>query len=216
MNLASRSRCLLAMSGLLALGGCGGSTYNLGNTPPDGGKDGGTGQAACFSFGDAGGCEGGPATSGFDFGDAASGDCVSSSGGGCDGASGYSFADSGNGKTNDAGVTTTSECTAAAIACTGGATGYACPPGGVDPAMGQTTLSCTSGFIEGGYVDYCCFPWTAGTDQCTPEEGAVCDDNSYGYQCNPGTAPSDVDTQLKCGQPFPDTNGSNDYCCTHP
>jgi hypothetical protein len=216
MNLASRSCCLLAMSGLLALGGCGGSTYNLGNTPPDGGKDGGTGQAACFSFNGDGGCEGGN-TSGFDFGDAASVDCVSSSGD-CDGSSGFAFDDGGknNTGTTDAGVSTTSGCTAAAIACTGGATGYACPPGGVDPAMGQTTLSCTSGIIEGYNVDFCCFPWTAGTDQCTPEEGADCDDNSYGYQCTPGTAPSDVDTQLKCGEPFPDSNGSNDYCCTHP
>jgi hypothetical protein len=172
--------------GVLALYGCGGATYPLGLFGDDGGSDDGGGSDARQTA-----CTGGQR--------------------GCDGGDNIGVADF-DGGTGD-GDARSPGCVVTALACTGGATGYSCPPA-VDPTRDQPMLSCTSGVIDGYGVDYCCFPWTAGTMRCTPDKTFPCG-NSYAYQCRPGTQPPDLDPKLSCGTNFPDSNGENDFCCTY-
>jgi hypothetical protein len=185
---------------LVALTGCGGATYSIGTVPGDGGKDAEGGGVAldCSSLG-GDGCEGG---SGFSFG---GDDGGSTLGFGGDGSSGFAF--------DDGGSVVSAECTQAPISCSAGASGYACPPGGIDPTQAQPNLSCTSGAIVGYQVEFCCIPWPSGT-ACAPDESSPCD--GYPYQCVAGHKPSDVDSNLSCGTGFPDSNGEVDFCCTYP
>ena len=206
MNLAPHLRAgrpassPLWLACLVALSGCGGATYGIGTIPGDGGKDaeGGAPSGFCMSQG-TGGCDGG-GNSGF---------------AGDDGGSGLAFGDDGgkSGFAGDDGGATSAGCTLAPIACTGGATGYACPPV-VKPTEAHPNLSCTSGVIGGYGVEFCCFPWPSGS-ACTPDETFPCN-GSYPYQCTPGTTPSDVDSTLSCGNSFPGSNGQNEFCCTYP
>jgi len=95
------------------------------------------------------------------------------------------------------------ECQAEAAACSGGAMGYSA--GAIKPG-----LSCTSGYTD---YCYCCFPWPD-NGACVPFSEFPCDRNSYAYQCLSGTPP-EIDPKLSCGESFPDSNGSNDFCCTY-
>jgi hypothetical protein len=192
----------------LALG-CGGSTYSLGNLPPDGGGDAVSGSLAPGQT-STGGNDAGP--NGFCF--------TTGDGGGCDagfGSSGGGFAspDSGNGvTTEDASVGTTNGCVVSSVTCPAGTTAYTCG-GGDYPTEAQPDLSCADGPMNSGFdSNYCCFPWP-GNGACTPYPDFPCDGNSFGYQCSPGTAPSQVVSSLSCGSPFPDSNGDSDFCCLY-
>lgn len=204
----STSSSLGVLLFFVALTGCGGSTYSLGTVKGDGGPnddEGGTVEN-CFSPGPGETCDGGSTTSGgFGFDTDGGNSGVTCSSGDCDAASGFSV--------DEGGSTVGSACTASAsIACAGGATGYACQPA-TNPELEQPGLACTSPIINGS-VDFCCFPWPGG-NSCTPLPDFQCDSNSYAFQCAPGDSPDLADAKLACGQPFPDSNGSADYCCTY-
>jgi hypothetical protein len=122
-----------------------------------------------------------------------------------------------NGPTTDSGLNGASNCTAKVMpfACTGDAKGYACSASGNPQNDSLVAVSCTSGTINGYEIDYCCFPWLGTGGPCEPYPGFPCSNNSYAYQCKPGTLPSSVDARLSCGTNFPDSNGKNDFCCTY-
>jgi hypothetical protein len=177
----------LLCASFVALTGCSGSTYSLGIAPADAGD---------------GGSAAGPTN------DTA---CVGS---GCSGGPDHP----GNG--TDSGTNspiTGSSCTETMtpVACTGGATGYACAANGNPENDSLIALSCTSGAIVGFELQYCCFPWPGTGGPCEPLPHFPCGDNSYPYQCTPGAGPSDVDAKLSCGMAFPDPNGNDNYCCTY-
>jgi hypothetical protein len=213
MTLAYRSTSRFVFAGfvaaLLPSAGCGGATYELGNVG-DGGKKSGASSASGFCFSDDdGGCEAGEGSSGgdsnsngFDFPDTGATNTATPDAGG----SSSSSASSGGGATN--GV-----CLVSSLGCPAGTTGYACD--GASPAAGsEGTISCNDGAFTSSGTDYCCFPWPAGS-KCTTYPGFPCDGNSFGYQCSPGTSPSQVVSQLSCGESFPDSNGQNDFCCVY-
>lgn len=195
---------LLVSACFFALIGCGGSVYSLGNAP-DGGHAGDGSPPEQTSTGNNFGCTGS--------------DCDAGTSPVTDGASTIAEDDAGTGITSstDAGsatITGPSCTTNAPVACSAGATGYACTSGNPEEDS-MVDLSCSSGTIAGAAVDYCCFPWPGAGGPCAPFPGFPCDDNSYAYQCVPGTLPSSVDTKLSCGTNFPDSNGNDDYCCTY-
>jgi hypothetical protein len=207
----------LLVAGALALVGCGGATYSLGPTDrptsclvADGvvvSCDAGSDQPITAN--------GGGASSTTNSGGNSSGSAGTDSGtlsvgstgddGGCP--PGHSC---NSGGTDDAG-TATSGCTAGSLACSGGATAYACPSN-TDPWSAQPSLSCTSGTLDTP-SQYCCFTWPANTG-CRPFS-FPCDSNSFAYQCSPGSLPSTIDAKLSCGSAFPDSNGDNDFCCLY-
>jgi hypothetical protein len=210
MKLAKRSRTGAQASssvlsfaalaaGVLALGGCGGSVYSLGNV------------------GDGGHAEGAPAEScsgNAPCGNSGNGDSFGGEDGGPDGGSSVVVNGSEAGPAGGSDAAASGSCVVKDLSCSGGATGYACSTG--YPTDGQHGLSCTSGAIEGYEVDYCCFPWPGDGGACTPYAGFPCDSNSYAYQCTPGTTPPAIDPKLSCGTNFVDSNGDNDFCCTYP
>jgi hypothetical protein len=198
----------------LVLFGCGGATYSLGSLPEDGGPvDGASSPSSCSSATGPGlvgmACDAGNPTL--------------KNGTGAPDASTFVAADAAGcplGKTCNGGIptpvdasATTSACTPASLSCPTGATGYACTAGN-DPANEQANLACSSGTINGYAIDYCCFPWPAGTG-CAPYAGFPCGANSYAFQCKPGTLPSSINVSLSCGTSFVDANGDNDFCCTY-
>jgi hypothetical protein len=199
----------------LALGGCGGTTYNLGDTG-DGGAGGGGGggggsRGGCLCVGppDAGNCACADGGGNAGIGNGSSG--FGASAGGSGGGNGSSNAQPSGGGSNSGGFGA-SACTAGAPGCSGGATGYSCSGG---PPQ-ESGLSCDNGTRGSSTTVYCCIPWPSGS-ACTPYPNFPCGGiGSYGYQCAPGTSPSDVNARLSCGTNFALANGDNAYCCTYP
>jgi hypothetical protein len=110
-------------------------------------------------------------------------------------------------------------CTAdAAVQCTGGATGYSCPPGDNPEDNGDVACTFPTTGTDGS-DDYCCFPWSYGDSTCTPDDylTADCPDaSSYGFQCAQGQMPSSLVSTLTCGDGLADPDGTDtDYCCTY-
>ena len=48
---------------------------------------------------------------------------------------------------------------------------------------------------------------------CNADSTVDCSGGGWGYSCDPGTNPEDVDSTLSCSTPTADPSGGDDYCC---
>jgi hypothetical protein len=109
-------------------------------------------------------------------------------------------------------------CTAdSTLDCSGGADGYSCAAG---DNPGDATLACSTPVAQPDGTDgYCCFAWTLGPIDCTPDDEltSLCPDaDSYGFQCQSGGGPAWLDASLICSAGVSDPDGVHqDYCCTY-
>jgi hypothetical protein len=159
------------------------------------------------------GCKGGLVSGPGDGGPGGSGSGGStSSGGGSSGVSGSSS--SGVSGSSSSGVTGSSSGVPAgcsedsSFGCPGGATAFDCPPGDVPGG----DLVCSTPLQNGGDLLYCCAVGTT-TTPCAPDDQVACPADSFGYDCQGGTDPSEFDPQLNCSAPVADPSGGSDYCC---
>jgi hypothetical protein len=107
----------------------------------------------------------------------------------------------------------------AAIACSGGASGYACSVG-ENPEDLDPELSCSTPTADAdGEDDFCCFTgFVSNPGSCVADDDltSTCPNpDSYGYQCVSGDDPTTLDPSLNCSTATPDPDGvHDDFCCT--